>query len=278
MKQTRPIPLMPKAGLQISAILGVLVLASCCFTTRVNNAFVVPASEATWKSGVFRIRGLRADQKLAALTIDDSPSDQTRDILRLLERHRSKATFFMHGRVLKKEDWRLVRDIVAAGHEVGNHMPVGSPTVFLSPQEFASEFKENDKILRSAGAEPSRFRPSHAFWNDHMKRFLDSQGVRMGYRPNFYLGTYPPWDLAIDDPEAYAAHLGSCPSPGSIMVFHDNNQKSNHNGRTRTVAGLDAFLEGLKNSGFRATSLEEIERLARMNAQTGITQVGSASR
>jgi peptidoglycan/xylan/chitin deacetylase (PgdA/CDA1 family) len=98
-----------------------------------------------------------------------------------------------------------------------------------------------------------------------MSRFFDNEGREMGYRPNFYMCSYLPWDLVIDDPLAYAVDLTSQLSPGLIVVFHDNDQSTHHNGQTRTVAALDSFLKRLAEKGYKAESLENVEKIAASN-------------
>src|SRR5437763_934557 len=60
-------------------------------------------------------------QKLLARTFDDGPSaDVTPRILKTLAEHKAHATFFVLGRQVKQNP-DLLRQIVAAGHSVGNH-------------------------------------------------------------------------------------------------------------------------------------------------------------
>lgn len=245
----------------------VLVCPSCSVTSTVQNQALIPVSENAWPRGVFRIKGLNWNQRVVGLTIDDTPSVQTKNILKVLSDHNAKATFFIHGGNTQElnDGNATIKAILNAGHEVGSHMPDGKPTVLLSPEQFRAVFRENDRILRSLGARPRRFRPSHAFWNPGMSRFFDKEGREMGYRPNFYMGSYLPWDLVIDDPGGYAADLTSRLSPGLIIVFHDNDQTAHHNGQTRTVAALDSFLKRLYEKGYRADSLENVEKIAASN-------------
>ena len=85
---------------------------------------------------------------------------------------------------------------------------------------------------------------------------------------------YLPWDLVINDPVAYAADLTSQLSPERIVVFHDNDQTAHHNGQTRTVAALESFLSRLHEKGYRAESLENVEKIAERNgsSQFGVSE------
>lgn len=56
-----------------------------------------------------------------ALTYDDGPNDRsTPELLEVLDRHNVRATFFLIGRYVRQCP-RLVRELHAAGHLVGNH-------------------------------------------------------------------------------------------------------------------------------------------------------------
>lgn len=58
--------------------------------------------------------------KTVALTLDDGPSEFTPQVLEVLERHQVHATFFVTG-AHTKELPQYARDIVEAGHTIGNH-------------------------------------------------------------------------------------------------------------------------------------------------------------
>lgn len=61
------------------------------------------------------------DPREVALTFDDGPNDAaTPYLLEVLARHSVRATFFMMGDFARQQPG-LVRDVVAAGHLVGNH-------------------------------------------------------------------------------------------------------------------------------------------------------------
>src|ERR1700745_3222486 len=65
--------------------------------------------------------GLKNGTKYLALTYDDGPSDP--DTLRLLEvlaKHGVRAAFFLIGRYVKHRP-DIARELVRAGHVIGNH-------------------------------------------------------------------------------------------------------------------------------------------------------------
>lgn len=59
-------------------------------------------------------------KKVVALTIDDGPSDYTREILDILKLNDATATFFVIGSQIAGRE-ELLNDMVKAGNELGNH-------------------------------------------------------------------------------------------------------------------------------------------------------------
>lgn len=223
------------------------------------------ALQALQPQAILRIDGLQEDQRLVALTIDDSPSPETSEILDMLRDHGATATFFVHGVNLRGlSEQRLLRRIQDEGHEVGNHMPESIPSIRLKPFEFAVDFERNHQILLDHGVTPTRFRPSHGFYNRPMAEFMRTRGVELGYRPEFYLGIHFPWDVFFEIPEWYARHNAHDAVPGRIVVFHDNQDRRDQRGEIinqsrRTLASLPVFFAELERQGFKAASLARVE-------------------
>jgi len=72
----------------------------------------------------------------------------TRKILRLLERHQTRATFFILGWIAERCP-SLVKEIAAGGHEIASH-GYGHEVVYkLTAEEFYSDLERSKKILES---------------------------------------------------------------------------------------------------------------------------------
>lgn len=223
-----------------------------------------PLLQALQPQAVLSIDGLRPDQRWIALTIDDAPSAETGIILDRLAQHDATATFFIHGaRIRSAAEKKLIQRLLDEGHEIANHMPDSVPSIQLKPDEFAAEFERNHQILLDCGVSPVRFRPSHGFYNRAMAEFMRTRGVELGYRPFFYLGLHFPWDVFFEVPEWYARHNACAAVPGRIVVFHDNQDRSNRlgiiNQSQRTLISLPLFFSALEAQGFKARSLADVE-------------------
>ena len=104
-----------------------------------------------------------ADRKVVALTIDDGPAERTGAILDALAENGARATFFLIGsRVEKRPD--VVRRIVDAGHEIGNHTMEETASIRLAPEELERQLRETDALL-SGYADPRWFRPGSGWYD-----------------------------------------------------------------------------------------------------------------
>jgi hypothetical protein len=78
-----------------STILTKLAAACSGLSHRIDQRWLRPALQSLQPQAILRIAGLRADQRLMALTIDDGPSPETARILDMLRDQDGTATFFM---------------------------------------------------------------------------------------------------------------------------------------------------------------------------------------
>jgi peptidoglycan/xylan/chitin deacetylase (PgdA/CDA1 family) len=140
---------------------------------------------------------------VVALTIDDSPDAlTTRAILDVLAHNAARATFFMiTDRIAENE--AVVRELVAAGHEIGNHMTRDEPSIDLSRQDFESELRRAHHIL-SAFASPRWYRPGSGWYDEEMLAVVARHGYRCA------LGSIYPLDAHLPFPWL-AAKVILCP-------------------------------------------------------------------
>ena len=77
----------------------------------------------------------------------------TRRILSLLEKHQTRATFFVLGWIAEKCP-SLIKEITAGGHEIASH-GYGHELIYkLTPNEFHKDIKRSKEILESITATP----------------------------------------------------------------------------------------------------------------------------
>lgn len=84
--------------------------------------------------------------------------DSTRRLLDLLARHSARGTFFFLGWIAERLP-DLVREVAAAGHEIGSHGYDHRLLDELGPQGFAEDLRRTAEVLRQiTGARPKVFR------------------------------------------------------------------------------------------------------------------------
>ena len=103
------------------------------------------------------------DEKVVALTFDDGPDPfHTPRVLEILDRYHVKATFFMLGRNVERHP-AMAREVLARGHEIGNHSYSHARLILMSPRRVRDEIERTDQLLRGIGVSGEiLFRPPHA--------------------------------------------------------------------------------------------------------------------
>jgi peptidoglycan/xylan/chitin deacetylase (PgdA/CDA1 family) len=187
-----------------------------------------------------------SQEKVLALTIDDAPSEFTRSIMQVLQENDAKATFFViGGQVHGRED--ILKDVVNAGMELGNHAMHDEPSRSLKPETLTSEVREVEGMINSTYTSlslphpPRYFRPGSGFFSTRMRKQIQEMGYRM------VLGSVYPHDPQIAYPAVNARHILSMVRPGSIIICHDR--------RDWTVPMLRKVLPELKRRGYRVTTV-----------------------
>lgn len=181
------------------------------------------------------------------LTIDDGPDpEETPGILRVLEKHGVKATFFAIGeRVRRWPD--LAREIVRSGHGLQNHTYHHSSGTFwcASPGRASREISMcGDVILETTGVRPNLFRTPVGLANPFVHATVQRAGLRMvGWSATG-------WDGVSYHPGKVIARILGHLSPGAIILIHEGSLRGIPQGtRART---LDELLFQLKLKGYEA--------------------------
>lgn len=187
-----------------------------------------------------------ANQKIIALTIDDAPSQHTREIVAVLKENNASATFFVIGsQVAGRQD--ILSDIVTAGHELGNHAMHDEPSRSLKQDTLISEMNEVQSLIDDTYASarlslpPRYFRPGSGFFSSAMRATVAKLGFKM------VLGSVYPHDPQIGIPRVNAKHVLSMVRSGSIVICHDR--------RNWTAPMLRIVLPELKRRGYVVTSV-----------------------
>ncbi|KAK3952047.1 hypothetical protein QBC32DRAFT_342396 [Pseudoneurospora amorphoporcata] len=125
-----------------------LVLVLPFYTIYKPPSSLIKYFSRRWTDVLWRL-WLPPHRKIVALTIDDTPSDHTLDILAALKAGGAYATFFVIGEQVRgRED--ILREIVRQGHELGNHGMHDEMARELGNEELEKQMREVEGMIRGA--------------------------------------------------------------------------------------------------------------------------------
>lgn len=200
-----------------------------------------------YRGQILRKRVRYFPHKLLALTFDDGPDPQiTPQVLKALDEHQAHAIFFVLGQCAKQHP-ELLREIVAAGHALGNHSY--SHPAQPSAEQAVRELEKTEQIIRAAtGRKTSLFRPPYGITDNALTRRALAQGYTA------VLWTISSADSRPIGPEVIANNVIHTPNPGDIVLMHDGS------GHYSTAHALPRILEELGQAGFKFVTLPELMR------------------
>lgn len=207
------------------------------------------------KSRTFQFFGrivprVETSQRLVALTFDDGPTrDGTAEVLRILRERNVRATFFVTGGELE-QNMDAGREIVAAGHELGNHSYSHERMVFVTPSYVRREVERTDELIRAAGhAGEIYFRPPYCKKLLALPLYLSRHN-----RKTITWDVEPDSELPADaDAAAITRHVLERTRPGSIILLHVM-----YPSRAETMKAVPLIIEGLERDGYRLATVSEL--------------------
>ncbi|GAA4711915.1 glycosyltransferase [Phytohabitans rumicis] len=201
-----------------------------------------------------RPHSYRLPPKTIALTFDDGPDPRwTRQVRRVLDRHRVDATFFVVGaQVARHPD--LARQLVADGHELGVHTFTHPHLAALPGWRRQLEYTQTQQAIAHATGVQTRLlrvpyssRPEAI---DDTEWALIQQASQLGYL--VVVNDTDSRDWARPGVEAIIRHATPPGDAGAVVLMHDAGGD-----RAQTVAALDAFIPAMRARGYRFTTLTE---------------------
>ncbi|MGD1152855.1 MAG: polysaccharide deacetylase family protein [Syntrophales bacterium] len=191
-------------------------------------------------------------RSVVSLTFDDGPDTMTtRPLLQLLDRHAAKAAFFVIGEKAAKYG-DLISEILAHGHDIGNHSYSHDPLLMLRCSEkLYREIESTQVLLRRFGISPAAFRPPVGITNPGLAHVLSQQ--------NLYCVTFN--CRAFDGGNRYLQGLSDKilrkVQPDDIILLHDVRPKSIKDAGY-FLHEVDLILSGLEKRALRVIPLAEL--------------------
>lgn len=186
----------------------------------------------------------RPDKKLS-LTVNAAGGYRAlQEILEILSRHGVRATFFLTGQWMEEHP-SLVKQMVQAGHEIGNHSFTHPHLGVLGESDLYYEIATADAIIKELTGERSRvFRPPFGEYN--------SQLMKAAYQLGYHVVMWSTNTYDWRDPEVtyIVRRIVEGARPGAIILL-------NANGRN-TPAALDSAIPLLRQRGFEFVPVGEL--------------------
>jgi len=198
----------------------------------------------------------QGDEHEVALTFDDGPDPKwTPQVLDILKARGVKACFFLVGRNAEQYP-KLVRRIVAEGHEIGNHTYYHSNIAAISTQQTRLELNATQRLIESiTGRSTSLFRPPYNA--DSRPSSLDElQPLKLVQDDLGYLivmENIDPEDWARPGADTILQRVKDLRREGSIVLLHDAGGE-----RSQTIEALPRIIDWLQTRGDRIVSLGEL--------------------
>jgi peptidoglycan-N-acetylglucosamine deacetylase len=223
--------------------LSILILAFTIFVIlwQVSKA-------RTFQSFGRLVHRVDTQKKIVALTFDDGPTAEiTPAILDILAKENARATFFIEGSGLEK-NMDSGRQIVAAGHELGNHSYSHERMIFVSPSYVEYEVERTDALIREAGHQgPIYFRPPYSRKLFVLPYYLSKTGR-----------TTVTCDIEADsNSKATADEIARATieqtRPGSIILLHVMYQS-----RAESLKAVPKIIDELRSKGYEFVTVSEL--------------------
>jgi peptidoglycan/xylan/chitin deacetylase (PgdA/CDA1 family) len=188
---------------------------------------------------------------LIALTFDDGPSQSTPALLEVLAEHNVPATFFMCGRNVRRFP-DIARDVLNAGHDLGNHTESHGYLHFHSPDHIYRELAMAQQSIRTVtGCRPRWFRPPFGV------RWV---GLRKAQRKLGLTGVM--WTTMGRDWKWSSTRVArlmlSTAQNGSIFCLHDGRGTIPSPDIRNTIDAVEAVVPRLKDQGFQFVTLTDM--------------------
>lgn len=207
-----------------------------------NGAELSPAATA-------QTRTCGSTGRDVSLTFDDMGSAaQVRGILAQLRRANAKGRFFLIGSWTRSNP-RLVREILAAGHEVHNHTATHPRLDRLSDGAVSAQMRGGPAQI-GASSRVRLFRPPYGVqWDTtRMSRLAAANGMRVCA----WTSDTHDWAGATPAQMAWRVRHGDRVSPrveaGGVVLMHVN-------GRHTSRGGVQAVVDAIRARGLRPTPL-----------------------
>lgn len=225
---------------RLTSILSIILAIIIALGIIMGN--YVSASVSTKKLPIY---GVETNEKKIAITFDAAWTNQdTEEIIKILEKHNAKATFFIVG------DWaekfpESVKAFFDAGHTIANHSDTHKAFSKCSRNEIKEEIENcNKKLEAITGQKVTLVRAPSGDYTDQSIEVAKSLGM---YTIQWDCDSLDYTKISVDE---IVNRVVKGTKNGSIILFH--------NGVENTAPALDRILTELTKQGYTFVSVENL--------------------
>jgi peptidoglycan/xylan/chitin deacetylase (PgdA/CDA1 family) len=243
--------------------MGTFVLGAGLAAAALGAGYQSMAPTGQWYGRTFT--GLQPGAKQLALTYDDGPNDpHTPRLLEVLARHNVKATFFLIGRYVKQRP-EIARELVRAGHVIGNHT-LGHPNlIFTSAGETRMQLQDCEQALNDAVGQHSRlFRPPFGGRRPGTLKIVRA----LGLEPVMWDVTG--WDWKGKSADYVERKVIQQTRGGDVILLHDGSHQAFGADRSQTVIATDRLIARYKAAGYQFVTVPEMMLKAVLSSQPAV--------
>jgi peptidoglycan-N-acetylglucosamine deacetylase len=234
-------------------MLGLALTGAASAAAAAAAGYQSMAPTGQWYGRTFT--GLARRSHRMALTYDDGPNDpHTLRLLEALAKHGVQATFFLIGRYVQQRP-DIVREIVKAGHVVGNHTFTHPLLIFKSEAEIRQEISQCRAALQDAiGQHSNLFRPPFGGRRPAVLQVAHELGLEpVMWNVTGYDWHAPP--AALIERKIAKQIRG-----GDVILLHDGGHKHMGADRSQTVIATDRLIARYKSEGYDFVTIPRMMR------------------
>jgi peptidoglycan/xylan/chitin deacetylase (PgdA/CDA1 family) len=193
----------------------------------------------------------RADH--AALTFDDGPDPlSTPFFLKALDDHRIRATFFVLGSMAHRSP-DLLKEMAAAGHEIGIHGWHHRPLLLRGPRATYDDFaRARDGVADIIGEQPQLFRPPYGV----MSTSAHICARRLGLTPVLWTCWGEDWTRKATPHSVHRTVTADLRGGGTILL-HDSDCTSAPGAWRSSLGALPLLLDTCARRGLDVGPLRD---------------------
>lgn len=236
------------------------VISGTAATAAIAAGYQSMAPTGQWFGKTFT--GLPRGSRQIALTYDDGPNaPHTLRLLEILAKHGVQATFFLIGRYVHQHP-QIAREIIQAGHAVGNHTFTHPLLTFKSETEIRRQLTHCRAALENAiGQHSNLFRPPFGGRRPAVLRVARE----LGLEPIMWSVTGYDWNAP--PAAAIERHVTKQIRGGDVILLHDGGHKQMGADRSQTVIATDHLLTSYKSAGYEFVTVPQMMTKSALSRQ-----------